>query len=60
MNQYKPFNIGDKVIHSYFGEGCISDYNHSHKRLCVSFNDGLKIMCSIYNLEKLNETIRMV
>lgn len=44
------FKVGDRVNHVYFGKGYISDSNHERKRLCVIFDTGLVIVCSIYNL----------
>ncbi len=49
------FKVGDKVSHVYFGNGRVSDSNHEHKRLCIIFDSGLVIVCSIYNLELINE-----
>ncbi|CAB5645194.1 Uncharacterised protein [Providencia rettgeri] len=50
------FKVGDKVSHVYFGNGHVSDSNHEHKRLCIIFDGGLVVVCSIYNLELINET----
>lgn len=51
------FKVGDKVSHVYFGNGRVSDSNHEHKRLCIIFDSRLVIVCSVYNLELINEQI---
>lgn len=45
------FKVGDRVRHVYFYDGYVSDSNHERKRLCVKFDNGLTVVCSVYNLE---------
>ena len=49
------FDIGNKVRHTYFGDGVVSDSNHERKRLCVVFGGSLAVVCSVYNLEVIND-----
>ena len=49
------FDIDNKVWHPHFGYGVVSDSNHEHKRLCVIFGGRLAVVCSIYNLEPIDD-----